>query len=466
MQRKRLWNVIAVLLLLLGVIACRNESGETAVEIPAATAAAPIENEAETPVPTTEHVDEIVIRATPEATKKPVPTLLPTPAPTPTPTPTPIPSPVYVTVGAIGDIMAPSAIIEDVRTEEGLYDFSTLFLPMRDLFESVDLMCANLEVPLAGEKGGYSGKKDARTGLFSFNAPDSLLDTLKAYGVDLLTTANNHSFDRGIDGLRRTVQVIREAGFYQTGTYLNEEERQKPCVIEINGVKVGIVASTRLMNQAYIDVNRSEAYQAFGYYMCDGSQLTEECKASIARVREAGAEFVILFAHWDYENDNPTASDTKSLARQAMIAGADCIIGSHPHRIKSAEYITVEREDGPYTGLVLYSLGNFTANQEFTCMVGLFSRITLKKDFETNTVTLVDAGVLPTLTVRRSGEKPRFMVLPVYADPSMIMEFETPLTDSELKLLENARALAFKRLGKVEGLRVLDEPAEEKQPEE
>ena len=145
--------------------------------------------------------------------------------PTPTPSPTPVPTPAIITIGAVGDIMIPSAIIEDVKTEDGLYDFSTLFLPMRDLFESVDLMCANLEVPLAGEKGRYSGKKDERTGLFSFNAPDSILDALKEYGVDLLTTANNHAFDRGIDGLRRTVEVVRAAGFYQTGTYLDEEDK-------------------------------------------------------------------------------------------------------------------------------------------------------------------------------------------------------------------------------------------------
>lgn len=467
--------MIAILLILLAAIACRNGSGKSETGIPAATTVpvergteteTPIVSDTETTGPTEAFADEIVVHTTPEATQKPVPTPLPTPTPTPTPAPTPIPSPVYVTVGAIGDIMVPSAIIEDVRTEEGLYDFSTLFLPMKDLFGSVDLMCANLEVPLAGEKGGYSGKKDEKTGMFSFNAPDSILDALKEYGVDMLTTANNHSFDRGIDGLRRTVEVIRKAGFYQTGTYLNEEERLTPCIIDVNGVKIGVVAATRLMNQAYINVNRSEAYQAFGYYMCSGAQLSEECKESLARVREAGAEFVILFAHWDYENDNPTASDTKALAKQAMIAGADCIIGSHPHRIKGAEYLTVEREDGPYTGLVLYSLGNFTANQQFTCMVGLFSQITLKKDFETNTVTLVDAGVLPTLTVRRDGEKPRFMVLPVYADPSMIMEFETPLTDSELKTIQNARALAFKRLGSVEGLRILDEQPEAKQTEE
>ena len=148
---------------------------------------------------------------------------------------------------------------------------------------------------------------------------------------------------------------------------------------------------------------------------------------------------------------------TKSLARQLFAAGADCIIGSHPHRIKGAEYVTVQRADGPYTGLVLYSLGNFSANNRFELMVGLFARITLEKDFATGEVRLVDAGVLPTLSMRRAGKGQKFTVVPAYADPSKITGLKTPLTETELKTLRKAREHAWKRLGKCEGLRILDE---------
>ena len=410
-----------------------------------------------TPSPSPEPVI-VVERSTPLATPSPTPTEVPTPSPTP------VPPPVYVTIGAVGDIMIPGGILWDAQTEDRLYDFHTLFAPFAELFSSVDLMCGNLEVPLAGKEVGYSGMKDEKTGLFSFNAPDSLLDTLKEYGVDMLTTANNHTFDKGVKGLRRTVETLRAAGFYQTGSYLDREDREKPCIVEVEGIRIGFVASTRLMNQAFKDVRGEEERTAVGYLTDpkDPERLSQDVLDDLARVREAGAEFVIVFAHWDYANTNPTAAITKGLARQLFEAGADCIVGSHPHLIKGAEYVTVEREDGPYTGLVLYSLGDFTANQSEEMMIGLFACLTLEKNYETGRVTLYDAAVIPTLTMRRKVEAgPRFTVMPIYTDTDRITGLSEPLTETEIAALMRARAYALNRLGSVEGLRLLDESSGE-----
>ena len=384
------------------------------------------------------------------------PTAEPTDAPTPEPTETPVPSPAPVTIGAVGDIMIPSQIVEDAKVSGGEYDFSTLFAPFAELFGSVDLMCANLETPLAGKEAGYSAKQS--DGSHAFNAPDAVLDALKEAGMDVLTTANNHCLDKDGAGLYRTIETIRNAGFYQTGTYLSAEDRENPLIVEINGIRIGIVAGTRRPNTGKTKrkITDEEARTVISYLIND-NRITDAAARDIARVREAGAEFVIYFAHWDYESDNPTAEVTKSLAKQLFTAGADCIIGSHPHRIKSAEYVTVQREDGPYTGLVLYSLGNFSANVRFELMVGLFAEITLTKDYATGKVMLTDAGVLPTITIARAGKGQRFTVVPVYADASKITGLRSPLTDAELKTLGRAREHAFKRLGSVEGLRVLDE---------
>ena len=467
---KHIWKCLisaAVLIALLAALACTGDPAQPE-ESPALQAQP---TAAFTPEPTEAIVEEVVVHTetaqpaeqltagptnTPEPTYTPEPMSTPELTEAPTPEPTPVPTPAFVTIGAVGDIMIPSQIVADAKVAGGEYDFSVLFAPFAELFGSVDLMCGNLETPLAGEDGGYSQKKDEK-GAFLFNAPDSVLDALKSCGVDMITTANNHCLDKGMQGLYRTVETIRAAGFYQTGTYLNAEDRQ-PCVIEINGIRIGFVASTRKPNANQLKrISDEEAQTAIGY-LFNGENPSEAVLNDLARVREAGAEFVILFAHWDHENDGPTADDTKKIAKQLLAAGADCIIGSHPHRIKGAEYVTVQRADGPYTGLVLYSLGNFTANNRFELMVGLFAQITLQKDFETGRVTLYDAGVLPTFTIRRAGSGQQFTVLPVYADTSKISGLSSPLTASEIKNLEKARAHAFKRLGTVEGLRVLDEP--------
>ena len=432
----------------------------------------PAEPQAEA-VPTAEpsaSAEVVTVWFTPDPTAAPTlpapptpdPTEVPPPDPTGTPTPsqTPVPAPTRITIGAVGDIMDPRGIVSDTHSENDTYDFHTLFAPFADLFGSVDLMCGNLETPLAGKEAGYSAKDNTSSGLLRFNAPDSVLDALKDCGMDLLSTGNNHCLDKGEDGLYRTVETIRAAGFYQTGTFLNAEDRQIPCIVDVQGVRVGFVAATRTMNinPSQLGMNDEHAWTVIDRLAFGKGDPTEGVLEDIRRVRENGAEFVILFAHWDYENDSPTAADTRTLARTLIAAGADCIIGSHPHRVKGAEYITVEREDGPYTGLVLYSLGNFTANNRFELMVGLFAQLTLEKDFAKGTVTLCDAAVLPTLTVRRSVKSgPQFTVLPAYADPENITGIDEPLTKAEIKSLEKARALALKRLGHVEGLRVLDE---------
>lgn len=448
---------------LLGAPACGGRTNAPASETPqtaAPTEAAPLPTEAE---------EEIVLQAntpaaTPQSPEKTAPAAQETEAPTagptaePTEATTPVPEPVRVTIGAVGDIMVPSYIIDDAKTGAGEYDFSPLFAPFADLFASVDLMCGNLETPLAGGGSGYSQKKDAKTNAYLFNAPDSVLDALKAYGADVLTTGNNHCLDKGAAGLYRTVETVRQKGFVQTGTFLNAEDRQKPCVVEVNGIRIGIVASTKKVNSvSSVKMDETERQTAIGYLQ-KGDGLTDAVIADIARTKDAGAEFVIVFAHWDFENDKPAAEETRRLAKALFAAGADCIIGSHPHRIKGAEYMTVQRQDGPYTGLVLYSLGNFTANNTFEKMVGLFAEITLEKDFETGTVALADAAVLPTITIRRGGDRQGFTVVPAYADPDAITGLSSPLTQSEKELIQKARAHAFNRLGTVNGLRVLDEP--------
>ena len=440
-KRKKLRACAALALGMLFLFAC-GVNERYAETIPTADpTAAPTAAPSPTPVPT------------------PSPTPTPEPTPTPTPSPTPVPTPAYITIGAVGDIMIPSGIVADARMQDGTYEFHPLFAPFADLFASVDLMCGNLEAPLAGQEARYSAPKDPNTGLFRFNAPESVLEPLKEYGVDLLTTGNNHCLDKGTQGLFRTIETIRAAGFYQTGTFLNAGDREIPCIVDVNGVCVGFVAATRPMNfdPAQLGMDGELARAAIARLTL-GTEPSEDVIGDIARVRDAGAEFVILFAHWDFENDSRAAESTRQLARIFLAAGADCIVGAHPHRIKDAEYFTVEREDGPYTGLVLYSLGNFSANNKFNRMVGLFAQLTLKKDFMTGTVTLSDAAVLPTLSIKRKLEaRPRFTVLPVYADPARITGLTEPLTGAEISELAYARTFAIRRLNPPEGLRLLDE---------
>ena len=120
--------------------------------------------------------------------------------------------------------------------------------------------------------------------------------------------------------------------------------------------------------------------------------------------------------------------------------------------------MTVEREDGPYTGLVLYSLGNFVASESFRLRMGIFARLTLEKDPLSGKVSLTDAGVLPLFVLRRNiSDGPRNTIVPAYRDPSRILHLLQPLTAKEVEMIALARESALNRFGTVEGIRILDE---------
>ena len=112
----------------------------------------------------------------------------------------------------LGDVMVePSLLAASKRGET--YDFRQTFEPLGGMLAQSDYVIANLETPLAGQAAGYTSC------LVSFNTPDPLAAALKGVGVDLVLTANNHCLDRGLDGLRRTLDVLDDAGLAHTGTY-------------------------------------------------------------------------------------------------------------------------------------------------------------------------------------------------------------------------------------------------------
>ena len=137
------------------------------------------------------------------------------------------------TVLSTGDIMVHSTQLDGAKTSSGDYDFSAFFKETASYFAAADLSVANLEVTFGGtESGSYGGYP-------VFNTPDSLADAIKASGLSLLITSNNHSYDTGLFGLKRTAQVLKQKGIEFTGTRETESDPAY-LVKEINGIKIGI----------------------------------------------------------------------------------------------------------------------------------------------------------------------------------------------------------------------------------
>ena len=373
----------------------------------------------------------------------------PTPAPsavsTPEPTPTPEPTATVITIGAIGDIMIMPAQINGAYDETSKsYDFSRSFLGVKNQFLSVDLMCGNLETTLSGEDAGYSKKKNDNEPADTFNAPDVVVDNLKDIGFDFLSTGNNHALDRKMPGLLRTLDVLDEKGVYHTGTARSNEERDNPLIIDVKGIRIGIVAGTEIINKndRYMTDEETE-YAVNRLYL-----QQERLLASVKTCRDAGAEFIIAYPHWDKEHKKGANSKTRALAQQLLEAGVDVILGSHPHVVQSIETLTVERDGQPYTGLVVYSMGNFISNMAGKAEIdplkyGLYVQLKLEKALD-GTISLKAASYMPLFEFYRTVDgKYVHQVVPALSDPALIRSF-SELTEKERQKALVARDYVMK----------------------
>ena len=193
---------------------------------------------------------------------------------------------------AAGDLMALNAQRSAARVSGG-YDFHPSFVYVTDMIQNADLAVGNLETTLAGSGRSYTpGEYEGSPRL---NAPDTYLDALKDAGFDVLVTANNHSLDFGKSGLLRTLEQLDARGFLHTGTFADQETRNTPLIVDVNGINVAFLSFACHFNQSGGFTSEERAYM---YNPFDISAIGEDIKTA----RENGAEAVIVYVHWGTEN--------------------------------------------------------------------------------------------------------------------------------------------------------------------
>ena len=339
----------------------------------------------------------------------------------------PEPEMVNALIQLVGDILLHpryTGSVETARTGPDTFNFHP-FLEHIAPYIVGDLAIANMETPV----DVMGGNQDLSTFPF-FNVPFEILPALVDTGFNHLVTANNHSFDRGFGGLVATVDNIAKAGLTQTGMYVDRAAFDELTIKDVNGIKVGIIAYTDSVNglESFVtDDQREFAVRRFRSHVLDD---VERMAVNISRLRDAGAEFVILSVHWGAEYvDEPTQMQ-RLVARALVDAGADVIMGNHAHVVQPVEWH--EREDGS-RGFIIYSLGNFLADQtrltapsidaqinsgHGRTQYGKIVNINIERD-NSGTVSIVDANIIPTLTMRDyGGNTLRFVddvtVLPIF----------------------------------------------------
>lgn len=303
-------------------------------------------------------------------------------------------------ITAVGDILMHNTELNAAYSpSSGEYDFSSFFTHVKPLFQASDLVIGNLETTLAGKKLGY-------TGYPRFNTPEALAANLKDAGIHVVTTANNHSLDRGEAGVINTINHLDEAGLLHTGTSINPEDKERILMVEKKGIKIAVLAYTFSTN---------------GIFLPKGSPASvnylepDEIEVKIKKARESGAQLVVLALHFGQEYKPYPDSYQKQLASSLLEAGADIILGHHPHVLQPAEIYLSEESLGIKKKFVIYSLGNFVSDQNgLERKTSVILNLFYDYDPQKNELTFDNASYIPIWTHRtRNSGKLSFQVLPI-----------------------------------------------------
>ena len=229
-------------------------------------------------------------------------------------------TPVTLTVSVVGDCTLGTDENFDYNTSLNAYFESYgkeyFFQNVKSIFEADDLTIANNE-------GTFTDSYDREDKTFAFKAPASFAGIYSCSSVEAVNTANNHSHDYGEQSFQDTMKALDAEGVVHFGY-------DETAVMDIKGVKVGLVGI---------------------YELYDHLEREQQLKDNIAKVKEDGAELIIVIFHWGNEKETVPDSNQTTLGHLAIDLGADLVCGHHPHVLQGIE---------EYKGRnIVYSLGNF-----------------------------------------------------------------------------------------------------------
>lgn len=269
-----------------------------------------------------------------------------------------------LTLLATGDLMCHAQQLSAAYGKHG-YDFTPSFAPVADTIRSADIAVGNLETTL--------GKGPPLTGYPKFRSPLAYASALKWAGFDVLGTANNHSLDSGAAGVRYTDSALGRLGIAHVGT-----DNRRVVYVERNGIKLAFLDYT-------FGTNGIKSPFKGAVNLINKWEMVKDIAAARRK-----ADVVVMVLHWGTEYSTTPETATRHLGHAMVDAGADLVLGSHPHVVRP-----IEKYHGHY---IVYSMGNFISGQ---------------------TKTMTDLGIMTSLKITKRDGKvtiSNFKVLPVYRD--------------------------------------------------
>ncbi len=321
----------------------------------------------------------------------PAETLAPKATPEPTPLPTPTPFPEYdINLMMVGDNLMHMGIVYTGKQQDGSYNYDFLFEGIDDFLQEAEIKMINQETILGGNDLGFSGYPH-------FNSPTEVGDAIAKAGFNVVLHSSNHTADQKVQGILNCVEFWEKYPQVLAAGIHGEAETVEIPVLEVEGITFAI------LNYAYAPNTESfpKAYEGHMDMLCDYDEKTrlidftslhEDVLTDIAAA-EAQADFVVVCPHWGTEYQTKPSKYQQEFALQMTEAGADIILGTHPHVVQPVEW--VEAANGN-KALCYYSLGNYVSTQkEALCMLEAMAWITIHVDEEGPYIVQEETGVLP-----------------------------------------------------------------------
>ena len=254
-----------------------------------------------------------------------------------------------------GDALLHGAVYTDAKQADGTYDFSSMFENIAPIFQNCDLCYYNQETILGGTSLGLSSYP-------RFNSPQEFGDNMIDIGFNLVSTANNHSLDKDETGIINSLEYWSTKDVVTAGTYLSQEDRDTIEVHDVNGISYAFLAYTYGTNG--LEPPKGKEYLVNVYN-------EEMLKNDVSKANEL-ADVVIVSMHWGVEYTFEPTPEQEHMAHVLADAGADIVIGAHPHVIQPVEWID--------DTIVYYSLGNMISAQDGTMKkIGMIGGVRIDK---------------------------------------------------------------------------------------
>lgn len=241
--------------------------------------------------------------------------------------------PPEVTLALVGDILLDSWVGAEIRNKGVDYPWEAV----KDILSGADVAVGNLESSVALGGKPLQGKR------YTFRARPETLEGAVNAGMDVLTLANNHVLDYGTVALEETLGWLDHYGIARAGAGKNVYEAFAPAVKEVNGLKVGVLAFSRVVPYGWWVAGHRQAGVASGWDNKEALRIIQEVDSQV--------DILVISIHWGKELADYPAQDQINLARSMVDSGADIILGHHSHCLQGVELYKDKT--------IMYSVGNF-----------------------------------------------------------------------------------------------------------